>query len=135
MLFITNIIATINFFYGAIERFAHCFGAKAFNIFFFLVTIYYVIGIAILFVGVLSLNGHGRDNKWSKYLRTYFNFVDNKMGLGIFMIFMACLMIEVGGSDKLFVIITAVINYIIAAINLFFGCNEESLELPQNPFE
>lgn len=100
----------------------------------FVVNIYYVIGVIMFFVGVLSLNEVGKKNKWSKKLRTYFNFIDNKMGLGIFMVFMTCLMIEVGGSEKLFVIISAIVNFVIAAINLFFGCNEESFDLPQNPF-
>lgn len=130
VLFYANIVASVLFFYGAIERFVHCFGGKGFNLFFLIVTIYYVIGIAILMVGVLSSNGYGKDNKWSLLLRTYFNFIDNKMGLGIFMLFMAFLMIETGGSEKVFVIITSIVNFIIAGINLFLGCNEESIALP-----
>ena len=135
VLFYFNILAGVLFFYGAIERFAHCFGGAGFNLFFFIVTIYFVIGIIILFVGVLSLNGLAKDNKFSVYVRTYFNFVDNKLGLGIFMVFLTCIMIEIGGSTKVFVIITSVINYIIAAVNIFFGCQEDSIDFPQNPFE
>ena len=72
-----------------------------------------------------------RDSEFSKRLRTMFNFIDNKLGIGMFIIFCSFIMMETESSGEVFF---GIFNILVSLVNIYFGCNEETIAFPNNPF-
>ena len=122
---ILNIVACGLLMLGAVFRIIECF--KAFNLFFFITSIYFFTFIAA--VGAVELH---ETNKVSVFIRTYFNFLDQMFGRGLFLIFLSFMLLERKTTME---VIFAVIVLIIAIFDLVLGYGDAKRTLASLPWE
>lgn len=73
------------------------------------------------------------ENEHSQKVRTYFNFLDKIIGRGLFLIFLACLIMNNAVSGGLEYIV-AIIAVSIGIIDIILGWGEDKHELPSAPW-
>jgi hypothetical protein len=122
---ILNILACIILTAGAVIRIIQCF--KAFNLFFFITSLYFFVFIA--FVASIEIS---QVNKLSIFIRTHFNFLDQMFGRGLFLIFLSFMLIERQTNME---VLMAVLVIIIASLDLILGFGDAKRALASLPWE
>lgn len=123
---IANIIACAILLLGAIIRLIFSFQYGYFRVLFFFLTLFYLSFIVLLGLSLLP-----SQNKVSIFVRTYFNFLDNCCGKGLFILFLSMIMVE---QAEWYLIIMTIITCFIAVIDLIIGCKEAKEGLPSLPW-
>ena len=89
-------------------------------------TFYYIFFCVILVLAEVS-----DTNRFSIMVKTYFNFLDRTFGKGLFIIFQAMMLVEIGDAGE---VILALACIAIGICNLIIGWGEASKELPSVPW-
>ena len=122
---VLNVIACALLFLGAIFRIIECF--KAFNLFFFITSLYFF--VFIIFVAAIELH---EGNKVSVFIRTYFNFLDQMFGRGVFLIYLSFMLLE---RKTALEIMFCILILIIATIDVVLGYGDAKRSLASLPWE
>ena len=115
---------------GAVFRLMHCFTVK-FNFFFLIVTLYYMSFIVIL--AAAEMKYMKPDHEKSKLIRTYFNFLDRIIGRGLFLIFLACILLQ--GENINIEWVLALVCIGTGVCDIILGWDEQKADLPQVPWK
>lgn len=122
---ILNILACGLLLLGAVLRIIECF--KAFNLFFFITSLYFF--TFIVFVGAIEAD---EANKVSVFIRTYFNFLDQMFGRGLFLIYLSFMLLERKTTME---IIFCIFVLIVAIIDVILGYGDAKRSLASLPWE
>ena len=122
---VMNIVACVLLLVGAVVRIIECF--KAFNFWFFITSLYFFVFIA--FVAAIEIH---QLNKFSVFIRTHFNFLDQLFGRGLFMIFLSFMLLE---RKTTLEVLCAVCVIIIAAFDLILGFGDAKKAMASLPWE
>ena len=71
---------------------------------------------------MLGLAWINPENKHSIFVRTYFNFLDKIIGKGLFLIFLAMILVEIQEQGE---VIVAIVCIVIGVVDLILGFSEE----------
>lgn len=107
----------------------HCFTVK-FNLFFFLTTLYFISFIVIL--AAAEIKYLKPEHEKSRQIRTYFNFLDRIIGRGLFLIFLACILLQ--GENINIEWILSLVCIGTGICDIILGWDESEAELPQVPW-
>lgn len=125
MIRLLNILACVFLLIGAIFRMVECF--KAFNLFFFITSLYFF--VFIIFVAAVEIQ---EEHKVSIFIRTYFNFLDQMFGRGVFLIYLSFMLLE---RKTALEIIFCILILIIAIIDVTLGYGDAKRKLASLPWE
>lgn len=128
---VANIIAVLGLSVWSFLRFLWCFGVGAeaahFNFFFFVTSLY-----LMSFVVILGFIEFKPDHRFSVSLRTYFNFLNTIIGRGLYLIFLALILVEKSDQGE---IVVGVIVIVIGICNIILGWKQEKQEIPDARFQ
>jgi len=96
------------------------------NFCFFMETLYF-----IAFIAILALIEFKKDNKFSVLARTYFNFLNTILGRGVYLIFMAMILVE---KHDQFEIGIAIYIIVVAICDIVLGWDEDPQPIPHADF-
>ena len=125
MIRILNILACVFLFIGAIFRMIECF--KAFNLFFFITSLYFF--TFITFVAAVEIS---EEHKVSVFIRTYFNFLDQMFGRGVFLIYLSFMLLE---RKTALEILFCILILGIAIVDVVLGYGDAKRSLASLPWE
>ena len=127
---IANIVSLAALGVWGVLRLLWCFGVgpleAGFNFFFFISTFY-----LLSFIAIHAAIEIKPDHEKSIILRTYFNFLNNLVGRGFFLIFMALIILE--KQDQL-EIICAIFVISVGICTIVVGWDKDKTEMPSEPW-